>query len=60
MVAKRRTGGKCRKKTSRSIVIESNGRSDPYLKREHGAPQYKLNNVCDANHRPANGAQITR
>ena len=59
MAAKRRTGGKCRKKTSRSIVIESNGRSDPDLKRERGAPQYKLNNVCNADHRPANGAQRT-
>ena len=32
MATGRRTGGKCREKTSRSIVIESNGRSDPDLK----------------------------
>ena len=39
MAAKRRTGGKCRKKTSRSIVIEMQGHNGPDLKREHGAPQ---------------------
>ena len=48
-----------REKISRSIVIESNGRSGPDLKREHDAPQYKLNNVCDADNRPAKGAQRT-
>lgn len=48
-----------REKISRSIVIKARGRSGPNLKRERGAPQYKLYNVCAADHRPANGAQIT-
>ena len=35
------------RKISRSIVIEIQGRNGPNLKREHGAPQYKLNSVYD-------------
>ena len=39
MEAGRRTGGKCREKPSRSIVIEMQRHNGPDLKREHGAPQ---------------------
>ena len=39
MAAEKCAGGKCREKTSRSIVIEMQGHNDPTLKREHGAPQ---------------------
>ena len=52
-----------REKTSRSIAIEIRGRNGPNLKREHDAPQHKLNNVCDPKgiRKPRwGGAQITR
>ena len=51
--------GKCceGKISPHSIVIEIRGHNGPNLKREHDAPQCKLNNVCDADNRPAKDAQ---
>ena len=45
--------------TSRSIVIEMQGHNALISDGSMMLLKYKLNNVCDANHRPANGAQIT-
>ena len=47
------------RKTSRSIVIEIQGSNALILNRSMVLLKYKLNNVCDADHRPASGAQRT-
>ena len=48
-----------REKSSRSIVIEIQGCNALISNGSMMLLKYKLNNVCDANHRPANGAQRT-
>lgn len=62
MAAKRRTGGNCREKTSRSIVIEMQGHNALISNGSMVLLKYKLNNVCDPNRvrEPRRGgAQIT-
>ena len=47
------------RKISRSIVVEIHGSNALISNGSMVLLKYKLNNVCDADRRPANGAQRT-